>query len=380
VGVSDSVPLRDAALGYEQAFRALVTARGRADRWAAFAHRPDPVLVIGPELQGWARQLLAPLRFHQARRPQDPDSAELSVTTASWLAFSARAAALLKIHRNTVAARLRQVETLLDLDLDRLADQAVLALALRAEARRPGTSDASPASGSSTPPAPLDTLLTRPAAVAWAHGLLQPLDDAGLGPTLDAWLRHDARLAPTAAELGLSTTAVRKRLVRVEELLERPLLRPPSDRHELWLARRSLLLAGRDATPLVPGPPASTVDSWFFKDGTAVATADAALRQLRQRIAAGQLENWLAGSAGQSLGVISNTERAMVLLFDADGDSENAVSPGATGWGEGYILANGQHDAYPDDDTVPLADALRIVSHILTTGRPPTDGSWSVRR
>jgi hypothetical protein len=122
------------------------------------------------------------------------------------------------------------------------------------------------------------------------------------------------------------------------------------------------------------------VESWVFEDGTPAASADAALQELRERIAAGRLESWLASSTGQSLGVISNTERAMVLLFDADGGSENAVSPGATGWGEGYILANGQHDAYPDDDTVPLTDALRNVGHILTTGMPPTDGSWSVQR
>ncbi|MFB8183250.1 helix-turn-helix domain-containing protein [Streptomyces sp. NPDC055966] len=245
VGVSDSVPLHETATGYEQAFRALVTARGHADRWATFVHRTDPVLVIGPELRHWARQLLAPLHCHVARRPQDPDSAELSLTAAFWLTFSARAAALLKIHRNTVSARLRQVEILLTLDLDRLPDQAVLTLALRAEAQRAETLDAAPPPG---PPAQLDDLLTSPAVLAWARGLLRPVDESGLGPTLDTWLRHDARLAPTAAELSLSTTAVRKRLTRIEDLLERPLLRPPSDRYDLWLARRALFLTGRDAT------------------------------------------------------------------------------------------------------------------------------------
>jgi sugar diacid utilization regulator len=252
VGVSDSVPLRDTALGYEQAFRALVTARGRAGRWATFAHRPDPVLVIGPELRPWARQLLTPLRSHQARRPQDPDSAELAVTAASWLAFSAQAAALLKIHRNTVSARLQQVENLLALDLDRLPDQALLSLALRAEAQLPAPPDTSPALAPLPSPTPaespespvgLDDLLTRPAVLDWARGLLAPVDGAGLGPTLDVWLRHDTRLAPTATALGVSTTAVRKRLGRIEDLLDRPLLRPPSDRFDLWLARRALRLA-----------------------------------------------------------------------------------------------------------------------------------------
>ncbi|MEU8591612.1 helix-turn-helix domain-containing protein [Streptomyces sp. NPDC048664] len=240
VGVSDIVPLHDTAIGYEQAFRALVAARCRAGRWAAFADHPDLVLVMGTELQQWARHLLAPLRSYVPRRPQDPDSAELSVTTASWLAFSTQAAALLKIHRNTLSARLRQVETLLALDLDRLPDQAVLHLALRAQT--PQTGEVAPPPN---PPAPLDDLLTRPAVLLWARDLLRPIDESGLGPTLDSWLRHDGRLAPTAAELSLSTTAARKRLTRLEELLQRPLLRPPSARHELWFARRALLLADR---------------------------------------------------------------------------------------------------------------------------------------
>jgi len=89
------------------------------------------------------------------------------------------------------------------------------------------------------------------------------------------------------------------------------------------------------------------LDSWVFNDGTAASSADAAVQDLRERIAAGRLENWLTSSTGRSLGVISNTERAMVLLFDADGNSENAVDPGATGWSEGYILGNGQTTRTP---------------------------------
>jgi hypothetical protein len=124
---------------------------------------------------------------------------------------------------------------------------------------------------------------------------------------------------------------------------------------------------------------APMVDSWVFDDGAAAATPDTTLRELRERIAAGRLESWLTSTAGQSLGIISNTERAMVLLFDADGGSRNAVDPGATGWSEGYLLANGQHDAYPDDDTVPLPEALRIIGRILTTGEPPADRPWSIQ-
>jgi hypothetical protein len=123
------------------------------------------------------------------------------------------------------------------------------------------------------------------------------------------------------------------------------------------------------------------VESWIFEDGTAADPAEAALQRLRERIAAGRLESWLTSSTGRSLGVISNTERAMVLLLDGDDDpGEHAVDPGATGHGSGYILANGQHDEYPNHDTLPLTQGLRIVSHIITTGTPPADTSWAVDR
>jgi hypothetical protein len=87
------------------------------------------------------------------------------------------------------------------------------------------------------------------------------------------------------------------------------------------------------------------VESWVFADGTAALPADAA--KLREQIAAGRLESWLTSSTGRSLGIISNTERAMFLLFDGGDDpGEHAVDPGAIGQSGGYILANGQHDEY----------------------------------
>ncbi|WP_308297101.1 helix-turn-helix domain-containing protein [Streptomyces sp. UNOB3_S3] len=246
VGVSEAVPLRETATAYGQAFHALAAARGRARRYATFACRPDPVLVIGPALAAWAERLLAPLRGHAPRRPQDPDGRELATTAASWLAFSAQATAHLKIHRNTLSARLRQTGQLLALDLDRLADQSLLALALRAECL-PAACRPKSRGEDETASLRLDDLLTRPATVEWAHRLLRPVrtapPGAALDRTLDVWLRNDARLGPTATELALSATAVRKRLTRVEDLLERSLLRSPSDRHELWLAARTLDLA-----------------------------------------------------------------------------------------------------------------------------------------
>ncbi|OIK03681.1 helix-turn-helix domain-containing protein [Streptomyces monashensis] len=249
IGVSDPVPLRDTAIGYAQAFHALAAARQRTERHASFAADPDLALTIGPPAEAWAAAFLAPLRTHSARRSQDPDSTELLATVTSWLNFSSRATAHLKIHRNTLTARLTHVQRLLSLDLDRLPDQAALALALRAIATgvpsgsEPRTSDTTGAAPS------LDELLARPHVVAWAQRQFRPLRTPGVpdctAQTLATWLRLDARIGPTAAALSLSPSAVRKRLARSEALLQRSLLRPPSAVHDLWLAQRALDLAER---------------------------------------------------------------------------------------------------------------------------------------
>ncbi|MEV3959479.1 hypothetical protein AB0M34_01070 [Nocardia sp. NPDC050193] len=71
---------------------------------------------------------------------------------------------------------------------------------------------------------------------------------------------------------------------------------------------------------------------------------------------------------------MTNTGRAMVMLLDGAGDpGEHAVGPGAECWSERLVLANGQHDEYPDADTVPVADAFGVVRHIVATGSWPAD-------
>ncbi|WP_425247803.1 hypothetical protein [Streptomyces sp. NEAU-NA10] len=122
-------------------------------------------------------------------------------------------------------------------------------------------------------------------------------------------------------------------------------------------------------------------ETWRFSDGSGPVTAGSAPALLRERVFAGRLETWLTSSAGRSLAVVSNTERALVMLLDgADDPGEHAVDPGAGGSSDGYVLANGQCDTYPDADTVPLAEALRIVGHLLATGTPPPDAAWSIDR
>ncbi|MGZ9929147.1 PucR family transcriptional regulator [Streptomyces sp. NC-S4] len=254
VGASGETGLSEAPAAYTQAFHALAVARASGDRHARFGPGPELALVAYEAGGRWAEALLAPLHAHTPRRPQDPGGQELRATAHAWLNFTSRATRLLKIHRNTLAARLRLIEALLGLDLARLADQAALSLALRltsgtgagagpAAAAGAGTGD--DASGAACG---LDDVLRDPRLTDWARTHLSALTGPDAPPgardTVRAWLAHDAQLLPAAAALGVSVPGARKRLTRIEALLERSLLQSPSARHDLWLAHRAEELAG----------------------------------------------------------------------------------------------------------------------------------------
>lgn len=121
VGASEDVPLSDTATGYRQAFHALAVARGLPVRHARFGSAPDAALVVGAAGARWADGLLHPLLTYLPRRSHDPGSQELAATLTSWLAFSSHATQHLKIHRNTLTARLRLIGELLGVDLNRVA-------------------------------------------------------------------------------------------------------------------------------------------------------------------------------------------------------------------------------------------------------------------
>ncbi|MFF2525114.1 helix-turn-helix domain-containing protein [Streptomyces liangshanensis] len=269
VGTGDALALRDTAVGYQQAFHALAVARGRPERWARFDAALGLPVVVGGRGRAWADHLLAPLTGYVPARAADPDSATLTDTVRSWLAFSAGATDHMKIHRNTLASRLRRVESLLGLDLRLVGDQARLDLALRIGAL-PRTREHEAADRETTrhettglertpyrateggPPAPapdsFDALLRLPAVQEWALTQLRPVrtDAPALETTLRTWLRNDTRLSTTAEALGVSVTGTRKRLARLEQVLRRSLLRPPNARHDLWVAVAALEGGGPD--------------------------------------------------------------------------------------------------------------------------------------
>ncbi|MET9350358.1 hypothetical protein [Streptomyces termitum] len=124
------------------------------------------------------------------------------------------------------------------------------------------------------------------------------------------------------------------------------------------------------------------IEFWVIKDDSPVPVPSGmVLEALRSRIDNGRLETWLTSSSGRSLAFVTNTERAMVMLLEEAGDpGEHAVDPGAQGSSDGFVLSDGQDDEYPDEDTVPVHEAFRLIEHIVGTGSWPTDAHWVVDR
>jgi purine catabolism regulator len=97
--------------------------------------------------------------------------------------------------------------------------------------------------------------MTEPDALrAFADALLAPLDrydheqPGELLPSLEAFLRHNARWETAAAELYVHRHTLRYRMRKVEELTGRD-LSSSFDRMEFWLALRSRDLLAAQLEP-----------------------------------------------------------------------------------------------------------------------------------
>ncbi|KGN37116.1 hypothetical protein N803_14740 [Knoellia subterranea KCTC 19937] len=110
-------------------------------------------------------------------------------------------------------------------------------------------------------------------------------------------------------------------------------------------------------------------------------TGPEAAELVSNQVGKGTLTTYFESDDGRILTVVTNGIRAMVMLLWGEGDpGEHAVTPGAVGSSDGYVLENGQVDTYEDADTVPLAEALDIVRSIIDSGTPPSEASWNVDR
>lgn len=93
---------------------------------------------------------------------------------------------------------------------------------------------------------------------------------------------------------------------------------------------------------------------------------------LRGRLDWATHETWFEDGRGSALGVVTNGERALVVLTDG-GRSEHLVDPRGEGTSGGYPLANGQVDVHADRDTVAFDVAQRAVAHFIEHAAWPDD-------
>lgn len=122
-------------------------------------------------------------------------------------------------------------------------------------------------------------------------------------------------------------------------------------------------------------------ERWAQQDVGQWLTFSEARELIERRISEDQLTTWFESDRGRTLAVVTNRERAMVMLLDGPEDAgAHAIDPKASGTSEGYVLENGQSDEYADRDTVELRRALAVVEHIILVGEPPADAAWSVDR
>ncbi|WP_123827104.1 hypothetical protein [Micromonospora globispora] len=122
-------------------------------------------------------------------------------------------------------------------------------------------------------------------------------------------------------------------------------------------------------------------DHWREQDRHAPLTGAQAADVVRRRIDHGMLETWFEHDRGGLLAVVSNGTRALIMLLEEPGGpGEHAIDPTGTGQQGGFVLSNGQSDAYSDGDTVPLVQALAILEHIVDHGHPPASVGWHVDR
>ena len=100
-------------------------------------------------------------------------------------------------------------------------------------------------------------------------------------------------------------------------------------------------------------------EEWSVLDEERVVSGNEAVARVSANVDDGVLTTYFRSDFGRLLALVSNGTRAMVVLMSGEGDpGEHAVSPGAVGSSDGYVLDNGQEDTYEDADTVPLPDAL----------------------
>ncbi|MEO3755507.1 helix-turn-helix domain-containing protein [Streptomyces sp. B6B3] len=233
LGVSGPHALHRTAQAYEHARHALVVARATAGRVAVFQGMPSLEPYLPQEAaHRWARCLLQPL--------ESVPRLTVDITRLALQFPRSRVGNLLGVHRNTVAAHLRQAQRALDMDLNDTGSRAVLDLALRIRGSAAGSPDPHAAPADRAELRSLARTLCEaavPSSTEWAAGFLEPVrghrDGAALLDTLAAWVEDGTDAQSTARRLGVSRNTVSSRLRTAQRLLSRDLVTAPSGLHDL---------------------------------------------------------------------------------------------------------------------------------------------------
>ncbi|MFE9462842.1 hypothetical protein ACFYNW_04060 [Streptomyces virginiae] len=117
----------------------------------------------------------------------------------------------------------------------------------------------------------------------------------------------------------------------------------------------------------------TTAHRWHLRGSAGHTYSGEEARQLlRHRWDWGSQETWFESDTGRLLTVVTNGDRAMVVLRDGEGDvGEHLVDRRAEGSSGGYALADGQVDSYADRDTVAFDVAGRAVAYVIEHGTWP---------
>ncbi|MFK0179661.1 helix-turn-helix domain-containing protein [Streptomyces xanthochromogenes] len=213
MGGSSSHPLALVANAYEEAVTSLAVARHMRQRVALSPAHANVTQLLNPQAaRRWADSVLEPIwNLPRAQRSLIEETVRVAVKFQHTAA-----AAILKIHRNTVGVRMRQVAELLHLDLSQPLNRVLVAMAFDIVDQYPGI-DMAPVQEEQLS---FVDLLHAPELQPWAAALLKPIldDRRDLQGTVQAWLEQCTRVEDAARTLGISEATVRSHLHAVEQL------------------------------------------------------------------------------------------------------------------------------------------------------------------
>lgn len=123
----------------------------------------------------------------------------------------------------------------------------------------------------------------------------------------------------------------------------------------------------------------TTTPVWTRLNGGPVASGDEAVATLRELLRSGITDVTFVANQGRSIQIVTNGDRAMLVWWGREGFDEgmfafDVEAPDVSV--TGFVLANGQADAYSMSQTVPLDRAIDALCHAIDHDQPDGRLSW----